>query len=111
MGAQGSGREQGFMSMRLSVPSNETRYLSFLTEGKEGVLFVGGASNKRSIYLFGSTSSGNVNLVPAFEPASMSITVSASGNVITLANGSTAARILVLMSYGALPSVQTTLPA
>lgn len=110
--ASGTIKTDGFYSARFNVPASSTRYLSFPSGLKNGIIFTSGASNKRGVYIYGSTSSSGVNKtdIYAITQSGTGISETANANYLTITNGSTGMYVLVIAYFGSLPTLESTLP-
>lgn len=110
--AGGIGHESGALTIRYILAGDATRYFTFPAGTKAGMIILSGAtSNKRAVYLYGSTSSGDVGFTAAFEPGTPGYTISASGQTVTIANGSNNVYVLLVAFNGGEPSISSTAPS
>lgn len=97
-------------SITYEVSSKSTYNLTFIANTiKNGIVITSAgadADKKRGLYIFGSTSNGNLNITNVFLASqSMTTTVSASGNNLQVINtASTATYLCVIMFKGDLPT-------
>lgn len=105
--ASGTGGWLGSLqSETFEIPGNSQRVLTFATEVKDGLLvFSAGQANKRGLYIFGSATSGALSVTTVL--AASGVTLTASGQTITIANGQYAAFVCVMQFKGSLPTLTT----
>lgn len=93
-------------SRSYQIPANTTGTLRFATELKDGLLVVSaGDAGKRGLYIYGSTTAGGIVLTAILAPTQSGLTVTASGNNITIVNKAFALFVLVLSFQGNLPTL------
>lgn len=87
-----------------SQAANTSYTATFTKQIKDGVLLTGYASVHKGIYIYGSTSTGNISITPVY--AASGLTITASGNNLTIANTSTTSTAvhLFIQYQGDLPS-------
>lgn len=101
----------GITTMKYAQSASTTRYATFKTEIKSGILILSaGGTTKHGLYIFGSTSSGAIGITTIHAPSQSGMSVTASGQTITVSNGSSALYWLILMWNGDLPTISTTAP-
>lgn len=99
-------------TMKYTQSASTTRYATFKTEVKSGILVLSaGGATKHGLYIFGSTSAGAIGITAIHAPSQSGMNVNASGQTITVSNGSTNLYWLILMWNGDLPTISTTAPA
>lgn len=88
------------------IAANTTGTLTFATELKDGILVLSaGDAGKRGMYIYGSTSVAGILLATILAPTQSGLTVTASGNNITIVNKAYALFALVLPFQGGLPTL------
>lgn len=88
------------------IAANTTGTLGFVAELKDGLLVLSaGDTGKRGLYIYGSTSTGAIELTTILAPTQSGLTVTASGNNIAITNGTFALFVLVLAFKGGLPTL------
>lgn len=93
-------------SKSYQILANTTGVLGFVTEIKDGLLVLSaGSPEKRGMYIYGSASSGGIELTTVLAPTQSGLTVSASGNNITIVNKANVLFVLVLPFQGGLPTL------
>lgn len=93
-------------SKSYQIAANTTGTLGFLTELKDGLLVLSaGDAGKRGMYIYGSTSVSGILLTTILAPTQSGLTVTASGNNITIVNKAFALFVLVLPFQGNLPTL------
>lgn len=93
-------------SKSYQIPANTTGTLGFVTELKDGILVLSaGDAGKRGMYIYGSTSVSGILLTTILAPTQSGLTVTASGNNITIVNKAFALFVLVLPFQGNLPTL------
>lgn len=94
------------LSQAYTIPASTTGTLRFATEIKDGLLVLSaGDTGKRGLYIYGSTSSGGIALTTILAPTQSGLSVAASGNNITVTNGTLALFALVMAFKGGLPTL------
>ena len=114
--SEGNGiQTQAFHSARYSQAANTTQYLHFTDDATEAVIFTGGRSTKRGVYLYGSAGSGGVGALTTVYASTgtgqVTLSVPTDTNAVKIENGSTAAYILVIVFRGSLPTLSSTAPS
>lgn len=93
-------------STTFEIPASTTKTLAFVTEIKDGLLVLSaGTAAKRGLYIFGSSSTGNLSVTTVLAATQSGISVTASGNNIAIANGTSALFVCVLQFKGNLPTM------
>ena len=108
------GDERGLLSLgelksvTFEVPASTTRNLTFSKELKDGLLVMGaGTVTKRGLYIYGSTSTGNISVTAILAPTQSGMSISVSGNDIVITNGSQALFVSAIPFKGNLPTLTT----
>ena len=97
----------GLKAKTTEVSANQTATFAFPSSGTQDGLVILSAGNvgKRAMYIYGATTTGNVNLTEINAPTQSGLSVSASGRSIVVTNPSQAVFVCVLAFQGSLPTV------
>lgn len=99
----------GINTISYDQDANTTRYIKFPTKPIDGMLILSagagsGLDTKRGVYVFGSTTTGNVTLTPVLQS---SLTITGGSNYISIANGASHVYWAVISFMGGQPTVET----
>lgn len=101
----------GINTLGYDQDANTTRYIKFPTKPIDGMLILSagagsGLDAKRGVYVFGSTSTGNVTLTSVLQS---SLTITGGSNYIAIANGTSHVYWAVISFMGGQPTVESSL--
>ena len=99
----------GINTLSYDQDANTTRYIKFPTKPIDGMLILSagagsGLDAKRGVYVFGSTTTGNVTLTSVLQS---SLTITGGSNYIAITNGTSHVYWAVISIMGGQPSVET----
>lgn len=101
----------GINTLSYDQDANTTRYIKFPSKPIDGILILSagagtGLDSKRGIYVFGSTTTGNVTLTSVLQS---SLTITGGSNYVSITNGASHVYWAVISFMGGQPTVESSL--